>query len=114
MIFILYQHASKTEPFKKQITTDIITKVLKNAYLFQKLKGQVILHTNLGSQYTSQDFKDLTLDFNIVQSFSRKGYLYDYACIESFHAILKKEEIYQITHITFKQAKLALFQYIED
>ncbi|WP_142288755.1 integrase core domain-containing protein, partial [Bacillus cytotoxicus] len=35
-------------------------------------------------------------------SFSKKGCPYDNACIESFHAILKKEEV-----------NLALFQYIE-
>ncbi|MTO25117.1 DDE-type integrase/transposase/recombinase [Turicibacter sanguinis] len=73
----------------------------------------MILHTDLGSQYTSQEFKDLTLDFNIIQSFSRKGCPYDNACIESFHATLKKEEVYQTTYVTFEQARIALFQYIE-
>ncbi|MGI2724408.1 integrase core domain-containing protein, partial [Bacillus cytotoxicus] len=38
----------------------------------------------------------------IKPSFSKKGCPYDNACIESFHAILKKEEV-----------NLALFQYIE-
>lgn len=28
-----------------------------------------------------------------MQSFSQKGYPYDNVCIESFHSILKKEEI---------------------
>ena len=49
----------------------------------------------------------------MVQSFSRKGCPYDNACIESFHATLKKEEVYQTTYVTFKQAGIALFQYIE-
>ena len=99
--------------FSKQMTTDIIVKALKNAYFSQKPKGEIILHTDLGSQYTSQEFKDLTLDFNIIQSFSRKGCPYDNACIESFHATLKKEEVYQTTYVTFEQARIALFQYIE-
>ena len=91
------------------MTTDIIIQALKNAYTFQRPKDKVILHTDLGSQYTSKDFKDFISDLNIVQSFSRKGCPYDNACIESFHATLKKEE----TYVTFKQARIALFQYIE-
>ena len=99
--------------FSKQMTTDIIVQALKNAYASQRPKDTVILHTDLGSQYTSQDFKNLTSELNIVQSFSRKGCPYDNACIESFHATLKKEEVYQTTYVTFEQARIALFQYIE-
>lgn len=99
--------------FSKQMKTDMIVQALKNAYISQRPNDQVILHTDLGSQYTSQDFKNLTSELNIVQSFSRKGCPYDNACIESFHATLKKEEVYQTTYLTFEQARIALFQYIE-
>ncbi|MEO3153648.1 IS3 family transposase [Turicibacter sanguinis] len=99
--------------FSKQMTTDIIVQALKNAYVSQSPKDKVILHTDLGTQYTSQDFKNLTSEINVVQSFSRKGCPYDNACIESFHATLKKEEVYQTKYVTFEQARMALFQYIE-
>ncbi len=46
-------------------------------------------------------------------SFSKKGCPYDNACIESFHAILKKEEVYRTKYVSFKEANLVLFQYIE-
>ena len=59
--------------FSKQMTTDIIVQALKNAYASQRPKDTVILHTDLGSQYTSQDFKNLTSELNVIQSFSRKG-----------------------------------------
>ena len=95
--------------FSKQMTTQ----ALKNAYVSQRPKNKVILHTDLGSQYTSQEFKDLTSELNVVQSLSRKRCPYDNACIESFHATLKKEEVYQTTYVTFEQAGMALFQYIE-
>ncbi|MEO3153277.1 integrase core domain-containing protein [Turicibacter sanguinis] len=65
------------------------------------------------SQYTIKDFKNLISNLNILQSFSRKGCLYDNDYIESFHATLKNEEVYQITYVTFQQARIALFQYIE-
>lgn len=99
--------------FSKQMTTDLIIQALKNAYLSQRPKDELILYTDLGSQYTSKDFKDFISDLKIVQSFSRKGCPYDNACIESFHATLKKEEVYQTTYVNFKQARIALFQYIE-
>ena len=95
------------------MTTDIIIQALKNAYVSQRPKDKVILHTDLGTQYTSKDFKNLNSELNIIQSFSRKGCSYDNACIESFHATLKKEEVYQTTYATFEQARIAVFQYIE-
>lgn len=49
-----------------------------------------------------------------IQSFSQKGYTYDNACIESFHVILKKEEIYRNTYENYEDAKKAIFEYIES
>ncbi|MCZ8542541.1 integrase core domain-containing protein, partial [Psychrobacillus psychrodurans] len=46
-------------------------------------------------------------------SFSRKGCPYDNACIESFHATLKKEEVYRKRYEDFENARISLFQYIE-
>ena len=97
-----------------KMTTDIIVQALKNNCVSQRPKDKGILHTELETQYTSQDFKNLTSELNIVQSFSSKGCPYDNACIESFHANLKKEEVYQTRYVTFEQARIAaLFQYIE-
>ena len=42
------------------------------------------------------------------------GNPYDNACIESFHSVLKKEEVYTTTYYTFEEAKSALFEYIES
>jgi putative transposase len=99
--------------FSRKMTTDIVVKALENAYFVQKPSKELILHTDLGSQYTSQEFQDLLARLNIVPSFSKKGCPYDNACIESFHAILKKEEVYRTYYATYEQANLALFQYIE-
>jgi transposase InsO family protein len=49
----------------------------------------------------------------MTHSYSRKGTPYDNAGIESFHATIKKEEIYVSTYQTAKQARIRLFQYIE-
>lgn len=43
---------------------------------------------------------------------SRKGNSYDNACIESFHAVIKKELIFHETYKTREQAKRSIFRYL--
>ena len=97
------------------MTNDLVIKSLKNAYYshFPDKNIQLIFHSDLRSQYTSNDLKELCKEFNIIQSFSKKGCLYDNACIESFHSSIKKEEIYRNTYRTFEEANRAIFKYIE-
>ncbi|SFB44313.1 Integrase core domain-containing protein [Clostridium frigidicarnis] len=97
------------------MTNDLVVKASKNAYYNQApdKNEQLIFHSDLGSQYTSNDLKELCKDFNITQSFSKKVCPYDNAYIESFHSSLKKEEIYRNTYRTFEEANLAIFKYIE-
>ena len=59
---------------------------------------RLIFHSDLGSQYTSNDLKEICKEFSIIQSFSKKGCPYDNACIESFHSSIKKKEIYRNTY----------------
>lgn len=99
--------------FGRNMTTDLIRTALQNAYQTQKPSEGLVLHSDLGTQYTSEEFQKDCESKKIIQSFSKKGCPYDNACIESFHAILKKEEVNHVTYIDFKTAKLALFQYIE-
>ena len=89
-------------------TNDLVVKALKNAYYSQSLNKnkQLIFHSDLDSQYTSNNLKELCKKFNIIQSFSKKGYPYDNACIESFHSTIKKEEIYRNTYHTISSKKL--------
>jgi len=35
------------------------------------------------------------------------------SCIESFHSILKKEEIHHVQYLDYESARIALFEYIE-
>ncbi|MFD1736705.1 IS3 family transposase [Bacillus salitolerans] len=99
--------------FGRNMTTGLIRAALENAYQTQNPSEGLVLHSDLGSQYTSEEFQKDCESKKIIQSFSKKGCPYDNACIESFHAILKKEEVNHVTYIDFKTANLALFQYIE-
>ena len=100
--------------YGKNITAELATKAVKNACInIPDTKG-IILHSDLGSQYTSEEFEKYLQDQGIIHSFSRKGNPYDNACIESFHSVLKKEEVYTTTYHTFEEAQTALFEYIES
>ena len=100
--------------FSKSMTTELVLQALANAIDVQQPEEGLILHTDLGSQYTSEDFEKAVKEAKFKQSFSRKGCPYDNACIESFHAILKKEEVYQSSYINFETARLTLFHYNES
>jgi putative transposase len=99
--------------FSRSMTTELIIQAFTNAYDAQKPAEGLLLHSDLGSQYTSEQFMNFVQSVGVMQSFSQKGCPYDNACIESFHAILKKEEVNHIQYIDYSSAKLAIFQFIE-
>ncbi len=70
--------------------------------------------TNRGSQYTSNNFEQLLTNLKIKHSYSKKGYPYNNASMESFNAILKKEEVNVNNYETFEAEKLAIFEFIES
>ncbi len=73
-----------------------------------------ILHSDRGSQYTSEDFKAALARHNVIQSLSGVGHCFDNARIESFFATLKKELLYRIPTYKMKmeQVKAIIFRYV--
>ncbi|MED1717454.1 DDE-type integrase/transposase/recombinase [Brevibacillus laterosporus] len=59
--------------FSRHMTVDVVLHALKNAYDTQKPARDLVLHTDLGAQYTSKDFTQYVKQLHIVHSFSRKG-----------------------------------------
>ena len=92
-------------------------KLVKEAIYKASQKGQfkkgAIFHSDLGSQYTSNKVEEYLKELGLKHSYSKKGYPYDNASMESFNAILKKEEVNQKEYNTFKEAKRAIFEFIE-
>lgn len=96
------------------MTADLVVQAFKHAKTNREIKEGIIFHSDLGSQYTSKNFENILLENNVKHSYSKKGYPYDNASMESFNAILKKEEVNVNTYETFKEAKLAIFEFIES
>ena len=96
------------------MTAELALKAVQNACLNVPNPEGIILQSDLGTQYTSEVFEKYLAKNKIRHSFSRKGCPYDNACIESFHSLIKKEEIYRRIYKDSKEAYKSIFEYIES
>ena len=100
--------------FDSNLTTAIVETALDDAVSNRNFGNGLIFHTDLGSQYTSNEYGERLKELIITHAYSRKGCPYDNAEIESFHALLKKEHVYQRpTYHTFEEAKRQIFSYVQ-
>jgi len=74
---------------------------------------RVIVHSDQGSQYGSDDFKRFCVAHNLEPSMSRRGNCWDNAVAESFFSSLKKERIRKRIYKTRELARADVFDYIE-
>lgn len=95
---------------KKELCIDTV-KQLKQQY--PNLKG-VILHSDRGSQYTSEAFRQELSKNGMIQSLSGTGHCFDNARMESFFATLKKEKLYKdgAYKLTREEVKTMIFRYV--
>ncbi|WP_273545658.1 IS3 family transposase [Paenibacillus caui] len=96
----------------ERMTKELVLKALDRAYSQQRPRGEVLHHSDRGSQYASHDYQARLKRYKMKGSMSRKGNCYDNACIESFHSVLKKELVYLEKFRTREQAKKRIFEYI--
>ena len=78
----------------------------------KKVAAELQLHSDQGSQYTSQAYFDLTKEYGITPSMSRRGNCYDNAMAENFFSIIKTECIYRHLPVTFAEANTLIDDYI--
>ena len=72
----------------------------------------LIIHTDRGTQYTCQSYRELVSQQGFNMSMSRKGNCYDNAFVESLFRSLKVELVNQCTFRSIEEARLAIFRYI--
>ncbi len=95
----------------KNITSDLAIRTLKKALESQpKINGELILHSDQGSQFTSKAFTEFCEVSGITQSMSKAGYPYDNAPMERYFNTLKNELIYLYEYDTEE----ALYQAVEE
>ncbi len=96
-----------------RIDAKLVLRAFSMAVTTRRPPVQLIFHSDRGSQYASQDFRDALSRCKARQSMSRKGNCWDNACAESFFKTLKVELIGDRIYATRQQAQTQIFEYIE-
>jgi putative transposase len=95
------------------LKTSLVNDALTMAIWSRKPSKGLIWHSDRGSQYCAKSHRMILQDHGILQSMSRKGDCWDNATSESFFSTLKREMPQMGNFADQKQAKAAIFEYIE-
>jgi len=98
---------------KSTLAKEIVLDALLMAVWRRSPKHEVIIHSDQGSQFSSDEWNRFCAEHKLVPSMSRRGNCYDNAAVESFFSSLKKEKIRRNIFKTREKAKAELFDYIE-
>ena len=100
---------STSERLKSTLCEDALTMAIRN----RRPSRGLIHHSDRGVQYACGDYSKLLRLHGIDVSMSRKGNCLDNAPMESFFGSLKTELVHRTWFATRREAKAALFEYIE-
>lgn len=94
------------------LSVDSVVRCIKRAKERRNLDKPLIIHSDRGIQYVSKEYLSL-MDSNMSPSYSKKADPWDNACIESFHAIIKREWLKRFKIKDLEHAQQLVFEYIE-
>ena len=84
---------------------------------FTREKGKVanglVLHSDQGCQYTSEEYFALTQEYHFAASMSRRGCPYDNALMENFFGTFKTECLYRCKPAAGEQVQQLVNEYIQ-
>ncbi|WP_237144614.1 IS3 family transposase [Pontibacter pamirensis] len=83
---------------------------IRNRPLFHSL----LFHSDRGVPYACSAFQEQLEGMPVLQSMSRKGNCWDNAVAESFFKTMKTKMVYHHKFANRKEARLAVFEYIES
>ena len=110
-IIDLYDRSVIASITDRSITSDLAIRTLQKALDSQpKINGDLILHSDQGTQFTSKAFVDFCESVHVTQSMSKAGYPYDNAPMERYFNTLKNE----CTNLREFQTEESLYQTIEE
>ena len=114
MIRDLYDNSIVAYKTGTEQTVNLVLDTIRLAMKQEKKRvaAELQLHSDQGFQYTSQGYFNLTQEYGITPSMSRRGNCYDNAMAENFFSILKTECIYRHKPSTFSEAKDMIDRYI--
>ena len=93
------------------LETSCVIETINKAKNRRNLDTPLIIHSDRGSQYVSKEYKRATSQMQT--SYSKRAYPWDNACIESFHALIKREWLNHFKIRGYEHAYTLVFEYIE-
>ncbi len=93
--------------------TPLISRAIRNAARNRKLSKGAIFHSDHGSNYMSDEFRETLNSLQLRRSAGRTGICFDNAMAESFFGALKNELVSRVTYLTREAARQDITRYIE-
>lgn len=88
-----------------------VVEAINKAKKARNITKPLVMHSDRGVQYTCSAYQEATKQF--INSYSKKAYPWDNACIESFHALIKREWLNRFKIRDYNHAHRLVFNYIE-
>jgi len=102
-IIDLYDRHVVSYKISKHNDNKLVMDTLNEAIAKEKDVHELILHSDQGFQYTSNEYKAICESNGITISMARKGTPIDDSPIESWHSLLKKETLYNNNIISLQE-----------
>lgn len=98
-----------------EITATLVSDTVRDAFTREKGKvaNGLVLHSDQGCQYTSEEYFALTQEYHFAASMSRRGCPYDNALMENFFGTFKTECLYRYKPATGEQVQQLVDEYIQ-
>ena len=95
------------------LDTELAVAALQAALVDRRPEGELLHHSDRGSQYASAAYRTLLATHRVKASMSRKGNCWDNAVAESFFATLEHELLAAADFPSRQAARRAIFAFIE-
>lgn len=95
-----------------RMRADVVCNALTMATWRRRPEAGLIVHSDRGSQYASNQYRRLLNKNHFIGSMSRKGDCWDNSVDESFFARLKEERVHWRNYQTRQEAKQDILNYI--
>ena len=113
VVLDLYSRMVVGWSMKPSLHRDLVLDALVMAVWRRQPKQPVIIHSDQGAQYGSDDWQRFCRDHDLDTSMSRRGNCFDNAVAESFFSSLKKERVRRRIYPTREEGRADVFDYIE-
>ena len=95
------------------LVTDTVRDAMQSVRLKEMAADGLALHSDQGSQYTSQAYFDLSQEYHFQPSMSSPGCPYDNAAMENFFGTLKTECLYHMNFSCRTEVEQVVAEYVQ-